>query len=160
MNKILVPLDGSEISEKAVEVAFSLAAPLHAELILMRAVPDLMLTPGAWSTYQVAEILEHEAEAAEKYLQEVAKRWSDKGVQLRMEVRRHDAPDAILELARDLAPTMIVLTTHGRSGLSRMLLGSVAERVVRQAPCPVLTLTPEALETRVQELSGAVATEA
>lgn len=144
MHKILVPLDGSSTSEQALPAAQHLAEKLEAELLLVRAVPDILLTPGSWSTNQIAEILESEAKAARDYLENLS---ANLAVKSSIEVARGDAHIEILRVSENENCTMIIMTTHGRSGLTRWLMGSVAEKIVRGAHCPVITLTGDAVKS-------------
>jgi len=63
---------------------------------------------------------------------------------IRYHIRRGDPFEAILEASEDLMTELVVLATHGRTGLKRLVIGNVAEKIVRHAPCPVLTVKPKA----------------
>lgn len=143
--KILVPLDGSDLAERALEAAFALARQFRSEVILLRVVvPDeilvslpALLPPAA--LYPTKSL--HHSEEAEAYLFGVKVRWSASGVRVRTEVLAGTPPEVIVTYARQHAVDLIVMSTHGRSGFSRLIYGSVAEAVLRGAHLPVL-LTP------------------
>lgn len=143
--KILVPLDGSDLAENALEAAFALARQFRSEVILLRVVvPDeilvslpALLPPAA--LYPAKSF--HQSEEAEAYLFGVKVRWSASGVRIRTEVAAGTPPEVIVTFAREHAVDLIVMSTHGRTGFSRLIYGSVAEAVLRGAHLPVL-LTP------------------
>lgn len=134
MHKILCPVDFSDESRKALEMGAALARESGAELILLHSLD----TPAAYTGdtyYDLREALKPEAQAS---LDGVVIPEPPSAV--RRLLVEGDAGAAILDVARDEEVDMIVLSTHGRSGVSRLLMGSVAEYVVRHATCPVLTL--------------------
>jgi nucleotide-binding universal stress UspA family protein len=142
---ILCPVDFSKGSEHAVRKAQELARATGSELELLHvyslpvlALPDaaIMVSP----TY-VAELTER----AEQALEVHRKMLADGGVSVHTKLVEGSPADAIVERAKNTQAHMIVMGTHGRGGFRRFLLGSVAERVVRMAEAPVLTvhLPPE-----------------
>lgn len=144
--KILVPLDGSDLAERALEAAFALARQFGSEVILLRViVPDEILVslpallPPAATLYPTKSL--RHSEEAEAYLFGVKMRWSASGVRIRTEVLAGTPPEVIVTFAREQYADLIVMSTHGRSGFSRLIYGSVAEAVLRGAHLPVL-LTP------------------
>lgn len=131
-DKILVPLDGSKLAEAALEVAVKALNP-GGELVLCRIlVSDPLL---GWEPVPFESMLEKEKAAAGDYLDSVA---DNLKVAVRKVVRHGPVPDGVMEIAEEEKVDMIVLSSHGRSGAARWFLGSVAERVVRGAACPVL----------------------
>jgi universal stress protein A len=131
---ILCPLDLSTNSLEAIDVATSLAKAENGQIIfLFTAIPELP-TESGYAAIEMAAA----TKAAQTELEQV--RPTDSSVAYRHEVRRGDPATEIVKFAKENAVDMIVMTTHGRSGISRLLMGSVAEHVVRRAPCPVLTL--------------------
>ncbi|HXE71060.1 MAG TPA: universal stress protein [Candidatus Nitrosotenuis sp.] len=136
--QILIPLDGSEPSESALPHALALARRLEAGLILLHVVP-----PSAYLAGELAvspELQQREEEYAADYLQKVAARLE--GMDVEWHVRRGDPAQAILDFAERQPVDLIVLSSRGRSGIPRWLFGSVAERVVRHAPVPVMVVHP------------------
>jgi nucleotide-binding universal stress UspA family protein len=135
--RILIPIDDTKQSERAGRVGLEFAKRLEANVIVMHV------------TYnQPVHGLESEEIERRPYTNSARKllgRWADLGVKVgvRMDTRLVDGPDvaqAIVELARETACELIVMGTHAREGLGRLLLGSVAERVTRLAPQPVMLL--------------------
>ena len=148
---IIVPLDGSRFAERALEHAVSLSGLFGARLTLCQSThgadyfndrTDWMRLDGAGGLHygSPAALSQRMSELSVDYLHRIARRLeSDFGIAGVRLVNTHAAaPDAIAELAREPAQSLVVMTTHGRSGVGRALLGSVADRVVRQAPAPTL----------------------
>lgn len=140
---ILAPTDFSEHSKGAVRYACGLAARLNAELHLIHVIPDVVVPVGPDPSLITAVppeyYTESEARSREALAHIIEPGWERPEV-IHQEVRWGDAVDGVAGYASDLQIAMIVIATHGRTGLSHVLLGSVAERIVREAPCPVLTI--------------------
>lgn len=142
-SRILVPLDGSELAERALPTAYALAAQSEGEVLMVRAViPEHVLVPDALSGYGLfwpdrpAEQAHDEARAAMLKVRESA----PKGVRTRFQLLDGGAAESILDAAVDNKCDLIVMSSHGYSGMTRWVLGSVAEKVLHSAPCPVLVL--------------------
>jgi nucleotide-binding universal stress UspA family protein len=127
---ILVPIDWSESSDRAFHLAASLAREHDAQLLLVYVVP----LPAVMYGPPPASYLNHLLEALCRM------RPSDPKVRVRCLLVEGDPATEILSAAREGNCDLIVMGTHGRTGLNRLLTGSVAEEVVRKAPCPVLTV--------------------
>jgi nucleotide-binding universal stress UspA family protein len=142
-NKIIVPLDGSSLAECALEPAVALAAAGQLELILI-SIPafEKILLPGAagngfaWPD----QLLELARDQSESYLAETALRLGPERLQVRTEVREGDVAGAIVDTAAAEGASLIVMSTHGYSGLTRWVLGSITEKVLRASTCPVLAV--------------------
>lgn len=137
---ILVPIDFSECSEQALDYAVALATKFDAKVHLLNvisipfvAVPEV----GSVISPTVLESVVHENQKALDNLADARRTKVAIGDTL---LRTGDARDEILHTAESLGADLIVMGTHGRRGVTRALLGSVAEVVVRTAPCPVLTV--------------------
>lgn len=149
-SRILVALDGSPLAEKIGEPAQALGHLAAAEFLLVRviqpALPANYSVPGDGITSLGQSLLKQLEEqetasrhAAEEYLESMARRLRAEGLTVRTRVVRHELPsEAILEQARAESVDLIALETHGRHGLPRLFLGSVADKVLRGAPVPVL----------------------
>ncbi len=148
MEKILIPLDGSEHSEEALSWAMDYAKRAGAQLILLRAVPVPLVSPSIWQSIEFVDALEKEVKETQRELRSRAAHLAEHGFMAQSRVVEKNPVEAILEVAEEEGVDLIVLTTHGRSGPSRWLMGSVAEKVVRHAPCAVVSLTPSAIEAR------------
>ncbi|MHB8764780.1 MAG: universal stress protein [Deferrisomatales bacterium] len=142
---ILIPLDGSELSEAAVDAAMELARAFGSELLLVGA---LDLTAGMYDVYAEAYSPVDLRAQLEGYLGGVLDRAKGRveagGLRARRFLRVGVPHEEIAGLAREEGAKLIVMTTHGRRGLSHLLLGSVTEKVIRTAPCPVLVVPPPA----------------
>jgi len=136
IKKILLPLDGSEFGEKSLPYAVELGQALKAQLLLVWVLhPQIIMSEFGAVTYQ--SLVSMEETEAREYLSGVQKDLQKRG--LSAETRIIDGPvaDAILDLATKEEIDLIVMSTHGRSGLSRWVYGSVANKVLQHAPCPV-----------------------
>ena len=142
--KILVPLDGSDLAERALEPALTIAGQQEDNEVILLSVPvykDILVPSAAGFDLMLPDqSLEHFQEDVETYLNDVKKVWSRPGLQLRTMVEAGDVASVIIDTAAEQKVDLIMMTTHGYSGFSRWLLGSVTERVLRSAPCPVLAM--------------------
>jgi nucleotide-binding universal stress UspA family protein len=150
--KILVPLDGSALSERAVEPAEKIAKAIGYELVLFRVVDNpLEHTPEA-EPEELRQAASASIDEATTYLKAVASRIEGKGINTRIEVGAGYPHSAILALADKEDVEFIIMSTHGRTGLSRALMGSVAEKVVYTTERPVMLVKPEKIhKTRTGE---------
>ncbi|ERH07943.1 MAG: universal stress protein UspA related nucleotide-binding protein [Halonotius sp. J07HN4] len=139
---ILVPTDGSEPASTAVEHAIDLAANASGTLHALSVVDSSAYASLDVSSQSALDSLETNAEEATESIAETA---ADAGVDTVTEVSVGSPHTQITDYADAVDADLIVMGTHGRTGLDRVLLGSVTERVVRDAPCPVLTVraTPQ-----------------
>jgi len=137
---ILVPVDFSECSEQALDYAVALAAKLDAKVHLLNVISIPFVTVpevGSAISPSVIETAIHDNQTALDKLVEARRTKAAFGDTV---IHTGDARDEILRTAESLGADLIVMGTHGRRGVTRALLGSVAELVVRTAPCPVLTV--------------------
>lgn len=140
LSTVMVPLDGSDLSERALSFAAQLARALSTDLLLVRAV-SLDSPSYAYGGYMgLADVHAQVVPAAAEYLDAVAERLKRQGVRARIKVLQGSAPQALLTFAQETPNDLIVMTTHGRSGLSRWLMGSVGEAMVRASGDPVLII--------------------
>lgn len=131
---ILVPIDLGEGSSPAVKLALELAEPLGAEVVLMHV---YTLPNYAYAGVNIVippESVEEISSSARQALDEFARKHGG----LRCLLREGDPGEEILRAIEGVRPYMVVMGTHGRTGITRMLLGSVAEKVVRRSPVPVV----------------------
>lgn len=137
--KILVPLDGSQESEQALKTARALAQAFRAELrlVTVEELPD-QPAPSEWDL-TIGRFLDKNREEVEQNLERLAQPLRVEDFKVSTAVLPLGPPALrILEETRECKADLIVLFSHGRSGLSRLIMGSVAERLTRNAPCPVL----------------------
>lgn len=138
--RALVPLDGSSVADAIIPFILEIAGPLDMAVRLLHVVEPIrpMVVEGAPNVI-VDDALGREREA-EEYLARIAAELRGRGVNAAWEVRRGDAVAAILAAARSSGADLIAMSTHGRSGLGRLLFGSVAEQVLRHADVPVFLM--------------------
>jgi nucleotide-binding universal stress UspA family protein len=136
--RTLVPLDGSKLAESAVDEAIELVKAAGGELILAT-----VLDGSVFRAFEEFAAVEHisPTEAVDQYLTEITARAADAGVKVRyLHMSDPDPAAGLLRIAENERATAIVITTHGRSGVGRWLLGSVAEKLARGAGCSVLVV--------------------
>jgi nucleotide-binding universal stress UspA family protein len=140
---ILAPTDFSHHAGEALRYACGLAERFGAALHLLHVLPDVVVPvgpdPSLISTFPPEYYEESEARSQEALAKVLDTSWGT-APSVQRAVRWGDAVDGIVAYAGDHRIGLIVIATHGRSGFSHALLGSVAERIVREAPCPVLTI--------------------
>lgn len=157
MQSIVVPLDGSALAWQAVPVAARIARASGCTLHLVRVVvlPLDAVWLGANPAQRFASI-EHEAFAeATSYLEQLTRSKELQGLRVTTHVLRNNPAAEILAVAQQQHATLIVLCSHGETGLKRWILGSVALKVARQSSVPVLILRPEAVGTTASLTSPA-----
>ncbi|PIV20106.1 MAG: universal stress protein [Deltaproteobacteria bacterium CG03_land_8_20_14_0_80_45_14] len=138
--KILVPLDGSELAKTALDQAEKLAKTFDSEIILFQVVPFM---PIYGSPELVTPIIvdEKQKEAAEKYLANLAEELKKRGLKVTVMVRTgQQVAVEIIDFTKEAGVNLIVMCTHGRSGISRWVLGSVALKVITRAETPILLI--------------------
>jgi nucleotide-binding universal stress UspA family protein len=143
IKRILVPVDFSHGALQALDYATDLAQALRADVAIVSVVEPVYYAGGAElhaATPQLAALAEEQERSARAELAKLEARLRKRRLRARSVVATGSAARAIVEAASKLGIDLIVMATHGRSGIAHLLLGSVTERVVRSAPCPVLTL--------------------
>lgn len=149
-NHIIVPLDGSKFAETAIEPAISIADKFGGKVTLI----SVAITPPMQIAYSIRglpdasnlylSLRQNEYNKTRSYLDSLIEKWKNATVIINGNpVIGAPIADAILSGADTLGGDLIVMTSHGRSGLSRWMLGSVAEQLVRKATIPVYLLRPE-----------------
>lgn len=142
--RILVSTDFSPCARAAWRLALRLARALGSELVLVHViVRGTIWGESPFNADRMRELFGDPDRRAERELDEWAAEARAAGLRVGMHVREGPAHEEIVALARDRAADLIVIGTHGRGGAKRALLGSVADKVVRLAPCPVLTVRDE-----------------
>lgn len=140
-NVIVMTTDLSDYSLRALPYAVGLAERFDAKLkILCINEPSLPVADAAWGGFDVRATDNALLAEAKQTLDQIVREQIPRGVPVEATVVTGNAVDAIIDYARDQNADLLVMCTHGRTGLSHVLMGSTAEAVVRRAPCPVLTL--------------------
>jgi nucleotide-binding universal stress UspA family protein len=145
--KILVPLDGSELSESILPHVSELAKSLGAQVVLLRVVPtpvpkmEFAGFPAAPVQPSAPIPTRDLFNEADSYLEAIAYQYFPDR-QVTVEVSSGSTGESILACVDTLGVDLIAMTTHGRSGFSRMVMGSIADEIVRRSHLPVLLLRP------------------
>jgi nucleotide-binding universal stress UspA family protein len=143
IQRILVPVDFSDPSLRALDYAIEFSRRLKSRLIVLHVVEPVYY-PMAADMYGVGidlgNVYEQIERAARTQLSRLAAKLRTRRVEVRTLLSVGTAPQMIAQSAKKLKADLIIMSTHGRTGLSHVLMGSVAERVVRTAACPVLTV--------------------
>ncbi len=142
INNVVVPLDGSEFAETVISYSATLARSMKLKVSLLRVVhiDSIIYSDSNWLGDRLTEVEAEVMNEAEEYLAGVGERLRSSGLEVKEEVRRGKASSEISDYAQTLGHSIVTLTTHGRSGVSRLVLGSVAEAVVRESGDPVLVV--------------------
>ena len=160
-NKILAPLDGSEVSECGLDHVKALASGCKVgEVVLFRVVVPIPSsayvayaeTGGDWvagGDWMAKQEKQNYLEA-ENYLTQIAENLTKEGLNVQIVVASGRPAEAILDYARDNAVDLIIMSTRGKTGLSRWIRGSVVGRVARYSPIPILTIPPSESKSDVK----------
>ncbi len=141
IRKLLITLDGSELAERALQPGLALANSLNATVCLLRVEPETLINPLEFAALEQAasglgqQLQESAAANAQNYLDEVVKNLGEQDVAVATAVLQGPAARTILDFAENEGVDLIVMATHGRTGLRRWVYGSVAERVLHGLRC-------------------------
>jgi nucleotide-binding universal stress UspA family protein len=138
IKRIMVPTDFTDFSKRAMEYAKMIAKKLNADLLLVH-----VIEPFTYSVTDTIQVVDHYAALkaiAEPLMESLEKKALKEKLKVSTAVLRGTPYLEIIKKARQSGADMIVMGTHGRTGVTHLLMGSVAERVVRMAHCPVLTV--------------------
>ena len=153
---ILSPIDFSDSSQAALEVAADFAARFGAELLLVHVMPAIEDLPTSVSVFKEGEYDQSLDDAAAKRLADLAATLARKNVKARTEMgTANDVGMELVRIAEHEHADMIIIATHGMTGWHKIAFGSVAEKVVKLASCPVLVLRANALEDAGSEKKAA-----
>ncbi len=141
VQKILVPIDFSKSTESVFAAAVEQARRFDAELQLLYVVEDLAPYIGISVPHISLDEIERDMlDVAKRKMELFVEEHGEKGVKLDSAVRRGNVAAVITEFAGECDADLIIMGTHGYRGLEKMLLGSVAEKVIKTAPCSVMTV--------------------
>jgi nucleotide-binding universal stress UspA family protein len=135
--KILLAVDDSKFSEAALKTVTSQYRPQGTQVRVLHVLQPIALSAPPQMSPGYAPELQDQGKEAEKLLQRAAQTLLGAGFQVDTEIAKGDVREGILDVAQNWHADMIVLGSHGRGGVGRFLLGSVAESVARHAPCSV-----------------------
>ena len=154
--QILVSLDGSELAEAILPHAATIARLTSCELVLLRSVAPYMVVQPLVGPVAAPDVLDNEVDEARDYLETIATRLRADGLGVHTHVVSEYAANAICAYAEDNpAVQMIAIATHGRSGLRRLVFGSVAEHVLHSCTKPLLLIRPSSIDHPDQATDGA-----
>lgn len=142
IHKIIVPIDFQQHTGRVVDYAVYIAQKLNAGLYFTHVVEDAVVYGDFTDSTSLASFEDRQAEHAERMMKKLVEENKNTCTSCEGKVSRGDVVDTIIQYAREEGGDLIVIGTHGRKGLEKMWLGSVAERVVKRAPCPTLTFNP------------------
>jgi nucleotide-binding universal stress UspA family protein len=140
LRSVLVPYDGSEFSRKALHHAVSLARWYKAAITLLHVDPREMVLTENGAVWR-SPVDPGERKRLVSWLGEIGDEARNAGVAVEARVSEGRPTAEIVRVAKEIHADLVVMGTHGRTGFDRLVLGSVTEKVLRQAPCPVLTVT-------------------
>ena len=144
ITRILVPTDFSPASDAAFDYALVIASRFGASLHLLHVLDDPLVVGQTWGSEvyigSLPTMRESLSQAAAAKLAHVVAQAEAKGIAARSDVRVGRPAEMIRDAAEKEAVDLIVMGTHGRTGMAHLVMGSVAERMLRDAPCPVLTV--------------------
>lgn len=156
IRQILAPTDFSEYSRQAVAYAYKMAQHFGAKLLLLHVVEELPPYIGFIPPAEAAAVLKGLEGQARAALAQLLPKAEDATVEITCQAVTGTPYFEIIEIAHEEKADLIVMATHGRTGFSHFIMGSVAERVVRTAPCAVLTIRPTMATDREGNPLGAV----
>jgi nucleotide-binding universal stress UspA family protein len=140
--KILVPLDGSPLAEAVLPHAEALAKSEHAEIIILR-VPNAPVSEFLSRDPLIAEMIHADMEKeSEEYVHNKVAELEKENIKVTGFTKDGPVPDTILAVADETHADIIAMSTHGRTGISRWLLGSVADKIIYHAHIPVMLIHP------------------
>lgn len=145
IKRILVPVDFSPNSLAALDYAVEFSKPFKAEIALLFVVEPIYYTVpdfAGGASPAMAALLDEQIRSGRAQLLRLEQRYSRRRLKMRALLQTGTPHQAIVDTANQIKADLIIMATHGRTGVSHLLLGSVSERVVRAATCPVLTLRP------------------
>lgn len=140
IRRVLCTTDFSAAANKAVRQAVRIAQQLGAEVHLLHAYPVPSIPSPAGGDFSPQQLTAQLAESAETEMRREVREWNKRQISVVPHVAAGPPADVIVETAKEIGADMIVVGTHGRTGLAHLLIGSVAERVIRTATVPVVTI--------------------
>ena len=142
IDKIIVPIDFSDASEHAARYAAKLSRRLNASVHLIHVLEEMPVSPGPLEFYagESPEAREERYQCARRRLNALAESVATYATRVTIEVRSGAIAESIGRAVVDYGADLVVMSTHGRTGMSHLLMGSVAEKVIQNARCPVLAI--------------------
>jgi len=141
LDKILIPTDFSDFSQQALQYGLSFCREYKAKMVLLHVIEDPFYpSTGGSFGFDMADFFARMQEESDRKMQELIPAAQQEGLSVERMITRGTPFLEIIRVAKEEDVDMIVVATHGRTGLAHVLMGSVTEKVVRKAPCPVLVV--------------------
>ena len=140
--RILAPLDGSETGGAAMHDAEAIALKTGASMVLVHVLPAPHAVEARWLGPEFTDFVKAMHDAGQKYLDKVDDRLSAKGLDVKVRIVSGDPAARIIEVAREEKADLIAMSTHGRSGIARWVLGSVADKILHESRIPMWLVRP------------------
>ena len=136
-NDILAPLDGSEIGESALPAVEELAVKTGATVHLLHVIPAHSVIAGKSRSDELSKLVEIEIKTGDEYIGNIAERLEKRNIKTVSKIRHGDPANVIVDYAGEKNVSLIAMSTHGRSGIARWVLGSVADKVLHETEKPM-----------------------
>jgi nucleotide-binding universal stress UspA family protein len=143
--RILAPLDGSETGEAALRDAEAVALKTGASLVLLHVIPAPSTVEASWLGPEFHDFVKAMHEAGQKYLEKTEKRLAASGIKVTLKIDSGDPAARIIAVAREEKADLIAVSTHGRSGIPRWVLGSVADKILHESKLPMWLVRPRVI---------------
>jgi nucleotide-binding universal stress UspA family protein len=140
--RILAPLDGSETGGAAMHDAEAIALKTGASMVLVHVLPAPHAVEARWLGPEFTDFVKAMHEAGQKYLDKIDDRLSARGLDVKVRIVSGDPAARIIEVAREEKADLIAMSTHGRSGIARWVLGSVADKILHESRIPMWLVRP------------------
>ncbi len=149
LERVLLPTDGTALSERVIHDALEILGEPKPELRLVQVLEHPAWTAHSINAGLISEYLEASRETSQQYLDQIAAKLRERGFSADAELRSGGAADGILASATEHQADLIAMATHGRGGIGRLLLGSVAQRVLNRTNVPLMLIHPASQESDV-----------
>ena len=140
--RILTPLDGSETGEAALHDAEAVALKTGASIVLLHVIPEPHAVEARWLGPELNDFVKAMHDAGRKYLDKTEKRLAARGIDVAVRIAAGDPAETIIDAAKKEKVDLIAISTHGRSGIPRWVLGSVADKILHESKLPMWLVRP------------------
>jgi len=152
--RILAPLDGSETGGAAMHDAEAIALKTGASIVLVHVLPEPHAIEARWLGPEFSEFVKAMRDAGQRYLEKVEARLCAKDIDVQIRIVSGDPAGKIIEVAREGKADLIAMSTHGRSGIARWVLGSVADKILHESKIPMWLVRPRQIIKEMLKDSG------
>jgi len=143
--RILAPLDGSDTGEAALHDAEAVALKTGAAMVLLHVIPAPHAIEARWLGPEFADFVKAMHDAGQKYLAKTEKRLAEKGIEVSVKIVSGDPAERVIDVAKQEKIDLIAMSTHGRSGIARWVLGSVADKILHESKIPMWLVRPKGI---------------